>query len=287
MKLFDRIRDPLKITGIYFGVAFLWILTSNYFVFSGIQASIDLVSVRMVEGGLFIVLSSVLIFVLMKRKITVIRGKITENQTYIQELHHRVRNNLSVIIALIELKSQELEGKPCQPLLDELRARTNSLATCQELLYQYKDPSAIPFHECIHRQLDSMGNRAQNGVQLQKKIEEVYLNINQAIPLSFIFSEIMLVNKRRLEENVHFNVQLIAMNGEGPRVALNSKITGISSASRLKSINESDILKDPITEAYANQLRGNWELTAGEDYLLVKFEFDKSVKTGSSAHQFI
>lgn len=287
MGVLNRLSDSVKIIAIYILVASLWVILGNYFVVSKIDSSIDLVRMRSLESGLFILLSSALLWVLMKQKLKVIRDKAEKNQIYVQELHHRVRNNLAVILGIIELKSLELKVESNQHILEELRYRINSLAACQELLYQYKDVHAVPIHKCIQQLAESRLQGSQNGIELQTNLEEVLLNINQAIPLAFIFSEILSVQKQNPEDGMICNIHLAELNGNDLKVVMHYKITGIASGPNLKRIIESDILNDPITDAYTKQLQGNWKLTAGEDQLQMHFKFYKTSYSGSAAHKKI
>lgn len=213
-----------------------------------------------------------------------------EKETLFQEVQHRVRNNLAVILGIVELKAMELEDQDCLPVLEELGNRIHSLAVCQKLLYQYQNPHAIPIHECIRLQLKSMFNENGNRPGIRTTLDQIFLNINQAIPFGFIFSEILLLSKRKPGDTFNVDIRLALMNGEaaGARVALTSTITNLSSGgSSLRKKIEREILQDPITGAYVRQLRGDWKLDGGADSLLLKFEFDKSSRSGSSAHKLL
>ena len=65
-----------------------------------------------------------------------IRQSLAEKEELLKEVHHRVKNNLQVIISLLNLQAGQIEEKRILPLFEETRNRVRSIASIHELLYR-------------------------------------------------------------------------------------------------------------------------------------------------------
>jgi PAS domain S-box-containing protein len=70
-----------------------------------------------------------------------------EREVLLQEVHHRVKNNLQVISSLINMQARTLEGGAGRDALDECQGRIQAIALIHEKLYQSQDYANIPFSE--------------------------------------------------------------------------------------------------------------------------------------------
>jgi PAS domain S-box-containing protein len=126
---------------------------------------------------------------------TQIKESLREKEVLLQEIHHRVKNNLQVISSLLDLQSQHINEQAPQEAFRESCNRVKSMALVHEQLYQSKDCAKINFTEYIQN-LTSYLLRVYDGVNvsqitLELDIDEVTLNINTAIPCGLIISELV------------------------------------------------------------------------------------------------
>jgi PAS domain S-box-containing protein len=71
-----------------------------------------------------------------------------EREVLLQEVHHRVKNNLQVIASLISMQARALRGEEASRVaLHECKARVEAIALIHEKLYQSRDYSQVPFSE--------------------------------------------------------------------------------------------------------------------------------------------
>ncbi|MEM1328166.1 MAG: sensor histidine kinase [Bacteroidota bacterium] len=59
------------------------------------------------------------------------------------EVHHRVKNNLQIIISLLELQSDEIEDQSAVVQLESMASRIHSMAAVHEMLYQQQGRSTV------------------------------------------------------------------------------------------------------------------------------------------------
>jgi signal transduction histidine kinase len=66
-----------------------------------------------------------------------LRGLVAEREALLKEVHHRVKNNLQVIISLLEMQARQVAHDPAVfTLFEEARNRVMSISTMHELLYR-------------------------------------------------------------------------------------------------------------------------------------------------------
>ena len=123
-----------------------------------------------------------------------IKESLREKELLLQEIHHRVKNNLQVISSLLDLQSQHIEEPAMLEVFRESCNRVRTMALIHEQLYQSKDCAKINFSEYIQN-LTNYLFRAYSvnpdTITLELDIEEVALNINTAIPCGLIISELV------------------------------------------------------------------------------------------------
>ncbi|CAN5565302.1 hypothetical protein BH10BAC1_BH10BAC1_09290 [soil metagenome] len=119
---------------------------------------------------------------------------LNEQKVLLQEVHHRVKNNLTIIASLLNLQANKAKDEYHKTLFYESRNRLNSIATVHQLLYQSKSYASVNFKEYLEEVLknlhDSFASDSKK-VILKKGINDVELDISTAIPLALIVNELV------------------------------------------------------------------------------------------------
>jgi two-component sensor histidine kinase len=123
-----------------------------------------------------------------------IRDSLREKEILLQEVHHRVKNNLQVISSILNLQSSYVKDPNTLNILRESQNRIKSMSFIHESLYQTTDFSYIDFSDYIlslaknlvHSYSINLGS-----VRLETAFEKVYLNLDQAIPCGLIVNELV------------------------------------------------------------------------------------------------
>jgi two-component sensor histidine kinase len=119
--------------------------------------------------------------------------RIVQLQMLLQEIHHRVKNNLQIISSLLFLQSEQVQDPRDRAMFTDSQNRIRSMALIHEKLYQTDDLTKIDFAEYAN----SLGAYLFQAyainpalVSLRVNIENVFLDIDRAIPLGLIITEL-------------------------------------------------------------------------------------------------
>ncbi|NBC03313.1 MAG: PAS domain S-box protein [Bacteroidetes bacterium] len=123
-----------------------------------------------------------------------LKKTLEEKDILLSEIHHRVKNNLAIIIGLIELQNAEVQDETTKSNLFETKNRIYSISGVHELLYQTDNFSDISFSEYINQLINRLKDTfdsQKNPVTINKNITGLRMNINQAIPLGLLLNELI------------------------------------------------------------------------------------------------
>ena len=120
-----------------------------------------------------------------------LKRSLSEKETLLKEIHHRVKNNLQLILSLIRLQAED-PGTALE-FSQRLEGRVRAMSLIHELLYESDDLGALDMADYIPRlaglQIHAAG-RIKNP-QLDLSIDSIRLDMDQAIPLALILNELI------------------------------------------------------------------------------------------------
>ncbi len=116
-----------------------------------------------------------------------------EKKTLLQEIHHRVKNNLAIVVSLLQLQVYQSSSKKEKNKLLDAQNRVMSIAMVHELLYstdEFNKVNLATYYEQLIRTIKSNMITGTKGVDHIVNIGDVSLNITQAIPLGLLINEL-------------------------------------------------------------------------------------------------
>jgi two-component sensor histidine kinase len=118
------------------------------------------------------------------------RELMTKDAT-IREIHHRVKNNLQTVAALLRLQSRRMDNEDARAALDEAVRRVGSIAIVHETLSQNLDEH-VAFDEIADRVLAMVMELSQDGrVTARRSGSFGILSADVATPLAMVLTEIL------------------------------------------------------------------------------------------------
>lgn len=118
---------------------------------------------------------------------------VTEKQTLMQEIHHRVKNNLQLISSLLSWQRRGATEPGTLEALDASRARVGSMALIHEYLYLSENIAHIDCREYLGKLLGFLARsyNAEGRVRLHAELAAVRLSTKQTVPLGLIVNELV------------------------------------------------------------------------------------------------
>jgi PAS domain S-box-containing protein len=117
-----------------------------------------------------------------------------EKEAMLQEIHHRVKNNLQVIASLINMQIRTLQDDASRTALQECRSRVQTMALIHEKLYGSSDYANVPFADYardLTATVFSAAGVSSNVVNLVMEMEPLTMPVEQAIPCGLILNELI------------------------------------------------------------------------------------------------
>ena len=119
-----------------------------------------------------------------------------EKTVLLNEVHHRVKNNLQVITSLLNLQADHAADPGLRAILSESCGRVKAMALTHQLLYERKDFSRIDLGDYLRRLVQSIRASYRAGsdritLQLTPPEESVHLDLERAIPCGLLVNELV------------------------------------------------------------------------------------------------
>ena len=154
-----------------------------------------------VAGSMFLVITLVLLAmykVIQNRNSELIVSNAYVNeqsqklQILMQELHHRVKNNLQIVSSLLTLQSSRLTDADARNVLNVSRQRIDAMSIIHQSLYQHDSANMVNIKEYIHNLLSnivqSFGIR-QEEMDIKVDVLVKDMDVDIALPLGLILNE--------------------------------------------------------------------------------------------------
>lgn len=112
--------------------------------------------------------------------------------TLLSEVHHRIKNNLQLIISLLTLQQAKLNKDFDKEILNMLSHRINSIALIHEQLYALKEFDQVDVNLYIKDLFKNFHALIQEkNIKIEQQIDDIQLNLETITPLGLIWSELI------------------------------------------------------------------------------------------------
>ncbi len=122
-----------------------------------------------------------------------LRSAAAQQQLLIQEIHHRVKNNLQIVASLLNLQASRIRLPEAKAEFQAARDRVRALATLHRHLYADGELRTINMRsfltELSGQLFQAMGEREGDRIGLTVDAPELQMSSDQAVPLSLIVTE--------------------------------------------------------------------------------------------------
>lgn len=185
-------KSAIRITLIYIAVASLWILLSDRAV-SLVTDDVDsLTFYSSVKGLFYVTVTGLMLFLMIRKEISVRNEVIRElNRTLevkgelIHELHHRIGNNIQVILGVLGLETRE--GDFSAEAKDRIVHRLLAMRSVYDIVYDYEDMREIS----LRKVLVAYTRTASRNVRVREDYPETPLPIETMVTLLLVLDIVL------------------------------------------------------------------------------------------------
>ena len=117
----------------------------------------------------------------------------TEKDILLKEIHHRVKNNLQLLLSLMNLKKRQSDSMTSQELLEDVTNRIRSIAMLHNRVYIQENAESIALNtfvtDLVSDLKSSLSAKLDITLHLRTELEEV--DVNNMVPLALIINELV------------------------------------------------------------------------------------------------
>lgn len=157
-----------------------------------------------------------------------LRKSISSKEALLKEVHHRVKNNLQVIISMMWLQRRRTQDSTVHMLIDDSTARLQSMAFIHEMLYQSNDIAMVKLEEYLQSLVDlCRRNSLGESVQISSTLQPLEITMDTAVTMGLICNEVLSnVFKHAFGMNETGNRLIVRCEKRGNRILLRIKDNG-------------------------------------------------------------
>jgi len=193
-----------------------------------------------------------------------IKASLKEKEILLGEIHHRVKNNMQVIISLLRLQKMRIQDKKYANMFKESEDRIRSMSLIHEQLYRTKDFANIDFEKYVKGLVN--GLIVSHGVDITKvklnlEIEDVIFDLENAIPCGLIINELFSNSlKHAFPQHEKGNISIVLRSFNKDELGLTVSDDGVGIPEDL-DIKQTDSMGLHLVRVLAeHQLKGEIEI---------------------------
>ena len=209
-----------------------------------------------------------------KRAEEQINAALAEKEALLAEIHHRVKNNLQMVVSLLHLQSGHVKDEAAHSIFLDSENRVKAMALMHERLYRSEALSRIDlsdYIETLARDLFRAYGLESSGVDLQLDIEDLPLGIDTVIHCGLLVNELVSnAFKHAFPEGGKGKVTVALREQSAGRFELVVKDDGVGLPSNF-DLTKSDTLGLQLISTLTDQLDGTLavESSKGAEFRIV------------------
>jgi len=199
---------------------------------------------------------------------------ITEKEWLLREVHHRVKNNLQIVMSLLYSQAAHSQNTDAIDAIKDSQNRVQAISIIHQKLYSKTNAASIVMTDYVNdlvRHLCACYDCNRRRIRLNELVDQVNLDISQAVPMGLILNEAIT------------NAIKYAFGADGGEITITGQKSGEDTAILQIADNgkglpgdfnlaETSSLGIEMMKALSKQLGGSFEIS-GESGVVVSIRF--------------
>jgi len=193
-----------------------------------------------------------------------VRASLEEKVVLLKEVHHRVKNNLQIVISLLRLQAARTQNPEALDTLQDTGNRIRSMALLHDTLYRSENLARVNFTRyiesiCSHL-FRSYGSKTSR-IKLEPRLAEVSVDLDQAVSCGLIINELVSnALKHAFPEGRAGRITIELQTTPQKQIVLRVADDGVGLSPQL-DIRQTGTLGHQLVFMLAEKLRGVVEVT--------------------------
>ncbi|SDE02036.1 Two-component sensor histidine kinase, contains HisKA and HATPase domains [Mucilaginibacter pineti] len=127
----------------------------------------------------------------LNKLVTEKEGLLEDKEWLIKEIHHRVKNNLQIVMSLLQQQAAYVDNEKALEAIQNSENRMQSISLIHQKLYQSDSLDLISMPEYMDEQISYLKSSfdLDKRIYFEKQVDAIELDVLQAVPLALIFNE--------------------------------------------------------------------------------------------------
>ncbi len=199
----------------------------------------------------------------LRKEKDIVESRDKEKTILLQEIHHRVKNNLQIVMSLLRMQSTKIESPEAIEHFNDAINRVLTMSLIHQKLYESDNLSAIDLSEYIESLASDVLRSSQVPREIDKSfsIEVPEIGMKTIVPVALIITELISNSVKHAFEDT-----------KDPKIGLCVRTLADSGQLELKysdngkwKESNKDTFGTQLIEALTEQLEGSYDLNLGEN----------------------
>ena len=212
-----------------------------------------------------------------------LKKSIEEKTILLQEVHHRVKNNLAVTSGLLYMQRVSTDNAEIASLLGESERRIKTMTLIHELLYSSSDLSSIPIDEYIENLVDLIQESLdpEENIRINTASDSFSINVTQAVPCALILNELISNSYKHAFKHGDTGTIDITVTQKNDDVLFTIRDNGKGIPDNILNDTDQSSLGLTIVKTLIRQLEGTFNIKNDEG-AFAEFQFKRKNNSKSS-----
>lgn len=131
---------------------------------------------------------------LVKEQTFKLEASLEEKEVLLKEIHHRVKNNLQIVISILDLQVASIKETKNKEILAQSKSRVYSMSLIHQKLYQSNNLARVNMKDYLEELFTYVLNSYQSTnhkTHTELRIENKELSLTKVVPLGLVFNELL------------------------------------------------------------------------------------------------